>query len=101
MKFQQNIARRSRPFLSSDTGGLGEWLLRRVRAIRCEHPSTNRQMRLLETLPLGGKRQLLLVSCGSERFLIGGGGEGVEAIVRLKGEASLDPTAEKLDIACL
>ena len=34
-----------------------------------------KQMRLLETLPLGGKRQLMLVSCGGERFCWGWGGE--------------------------
>ena len=44
-----------------------------------------RQMKLLETLPLGGKRQLMLVQCGSEHFLVGGGLETVETIVKVAG----------------
>jgi flagellar biogenesis protein FliO len=42
-------------------------------------------MQLLETLPLGGKRQLMLVQCGTEQFLVGGGLESVETIVKLAG----------------
>ena len=30
-------------------------------------------MRVVETLALGGRRQLILVACGSERFLVGSG----------------------------
>jgi len=41
------------------------------------------QMQLLETLSLGGKRQLMLIQCGAERFLVGGGLESVETIVKL------------------
>jgi flagellar biogenesis protein FliO len=44
-----------------------------------------KQMQLLETLPLGGKRQLMLVQCGTEQFLVGGGLESVETIVKLAG----------------
>lgn len=42
-----------------------------------------RQMELLETLPLGGRRQLMLVRCGEERFLVGGGLDCVQSIVKI------------------
>ncbi|WP_373694179.1 flagellar biosynthetic protein FliO [Edaphobacter paludis] len=58
-------------------------------------------MHLLETLSLGGKKTLMLVSCGGERFLVGGGLESVETIVPLKSEISLDVTARKSDGPCL
>jgi flagellar biogenesis protein FliO len=55
---------------------------------------------LVETLPLGGKRQLMLVTCGEEMFLVGGGPESVETIVRLNGEVSPGLTAENMDGSC-
>jgi flagellar biogenesis protein FliO len=45
-----------------------------------------RQMKLIETLSLGGKRELMLVQCGDERFLVGGGMEQINTIVRLGDE---------------
>jgi flagellar biogenesis protein FliO len=42
-------------------------------------------MQLLETLPVGGKRQLMLIQCGSERFLVGGGLDRVETIIKVGG----------------
>jgi flagellar biogenesis protein FliO len=43
-------------------------------------------MRIIETLALGTKKQLLLVSCDGERFLVGTGPDQVQAIVRLGPE---------------
>jgi flagellar biogenesis protein FliO len=57
-------------------------------------------LRLVETLSLGGKRQLMLVTCGGESFLVGGGMDSVETIVRLKNEVSLDVVAKSLDETC-
>lgn len=37
-------------------------------------------MELVETLNLGGKRQLMLVECDGQRYLIGVGGDGVHSI---------------------
>jgi flagellar biogenesis protein FliO len=54
-------------------------------------------MRVVETLPMGGKRQLMLVRCGDEHFLVGGGLESVETIVRVKGGTSV----ENRDEICL
>jgi flagellar biogenesis protein FliO len=44
-----------------------------------------RRMELLETLSLGGKRQVQLVRCGDEQFLMGGSLESVETIVKISG----------------
>jgi hypothetical protein len=55
---------------------------------------------LVETLPLGGKRQLMLVTCAGESFLIGGGLESVETIVHVRAEVSLDAAAKSRDESC-
>jgi flagellar biogenesis protein FliO len=57
-----------------------------------------RQMQLLETLPLGGKRQLMLVQCGGDRFLVGGGLESIQTIVRVDGQQ--DVTRRSQDGLC-
>jgi flagellar biogenesis protein FliO len=101
MQFPQNTARRARIKVSSNTGGIAGWLLDLLRGARREHQSTIRHMRLLETLPLGGKRQLMLVSCGAERFLVAGGVESIETIVPIQGSVSLNVVAKKLDSPCL
>jgi hypothetical protein len=54
-------------------------------------------MHLLEVLPLGGKKQLFLVSCVGERFLIGGGVEGIETIVQIQGRIVSDEAAKTSD----
>jgi hypothetical protein len=55
---------------------------------------------LVETLALGGKRQLMLVTCGGESFLVGGGMDSVETIVPLKSEISPDVATTGLDESC-
>ena len=47
---------------------------------------TQKQMKLLETLTLGGKRQLMLVSCGEQKFLVGVGADGVQTIVAITAD---------------
>jgi len=54
----------------------------------------------VETLALGGKRQLMLVTCAGESFLVGGGLDSVETIVRLKAEVQLDSEATSLGETC-
>jgi len=39
-----------------------------------------RRMRVVETLPLGGKRTLLLVECEGKTFFVGCGGDAVNCI---------------------
>jgi hypothetical protein len=41
-----------------------------------------------------------LVTCAGESFLVGGGMESVETIVRLKTEVSLDVAAKSLGGTC-
>jgi flagellar biogenesis protein FliO len=68
--------------------GLAAWVLTRFRAFCGGRSAEHKHMRLLETLSLGGKRQLMLVKCGEERYLVGGGPESVQTIVRTSGQAA-------------
>jgi hypothetical protein len=80
--------------------GLASWLLGLLRSWQGQREMQRKQLRLVETLSLGGKRQLMLVTCGGESFLIGGGVESVETIVRLNAEVSPDVTAKSVDGTC-
>lgn len=79
--------------------GFAGWVLARLQGVRSRREIHRRQLRLVETLSLGGKRQLMLVTCGRESFLVGGGMDSVETIVPLKNEKSLDATASS-DESC-
>ena len=83
-----------------DVQGLAGWLIRLLQGWRHQREAQRKQLRLVETLSLGGKRQLMLVTCGGESFLVGGGTDSVETIVRLKAEVSLDVVAKNLDRIC-
>ena len=50
------------------------------------------RMELLETLQLGGKRQLMLVLCDGQRYLVGAGGDSVHSIAEIERQprASLE-----------
>jgi hypothetical protein len=80
--------------------GITGWALGLLRDWRGQRATTQKHMRLVETLALGGKRQLLLVSCGEEWFLVGGGVESVETIVRVKAEDSPDLELKNWDESC-
>ena len=80
--------------------GLAGWALDLLRRLRGQPDIEQRQLRLVETLPLGGKRQLMLVTCAGESFLVGCGMESVGAIIRLKAESSPDVEANSLDESC-
>ena len=80
--------------------GLAGWAFSLLRSWRAHREMEQRQLRVVETLPLGGKRQLMLVTCGGERFLVGGGPESVETIIRLKAKGSPDVVAKNLDGPC-
>ena len=80
--------------------GLAGWVVGLLRGLRSQREIQQRQLRLVETLPLGGKRQLMLVTCAGESFLVGGGLENVGAIVRLKAGNPLDVAAKSLDESC-
>jgi len=86
---------------SSYPGGVAGWLLGRLGRAGTKRLSGMKQMQLVETLPLGGRRSLMLVRCAGELFLVGGGAEGIESIVRVQGEASQPFAANKADGVCL
>lgn len=67
--------------------GLRSWLLSMWKLQRLRDRSM-RQMQLLEILPVGGKRQLALVRCGSGQFLVGMGAETVSTITRVDSSES-------------
>lgn len=79
--------------------GLAGWVLRMMRNRSYLREAAERQMRLEETLSLGGKRQLLLVSCAGERFLVGGSVDSVEVIVPVRSAAG-PVAAEDVDTQC-
>ncbi|HEU5342638.1 flagellar biosynthetic protein FliO [Edaphobacter sp.] len=68
--------------------GVAGWLWGLVRSRRHLRDTPRKQMRLIETLPLGGKRQLMLVRCGEESFLIGCSVESVTTIVPVRAVAT-------------
>lgn len=80
--------------------GLAGWLMELFRRGTGRRGVQTKQMHLLETLSLGGKRELMLVSCAGERFLVGGGGESVETILRVTADLSPRTTVEDLDTTC-
>ncbi|NYF52204.1 flagellar biosynthetic protein FliO [Tunturiibacter gelidoferens] len=80
--------------------GLAGWVLGLVRGWRGQRVSQEKKLQLVETLPLGGRRQLMLVTCAGESFLVGGSFESVDTIVRLKAEATLDFAADRWDESC-
>jgi hypothetical protein len=85
---------------SAEVQGLGGWMLSLLRGWRGQREVQHKQLRLVETLQLGGKMQLMLVTCAGESFLVGGGLESVETIVRLKAEVSLDVATKSLGELC-
>jgi flagellar biogenesis protein FliO len=85
---------------SREVSGLAGWVLGLLRRFRSECKPEIRQMHLLETLSLGGKRQLMLVTCGGEYFLVGGGAESLETIVRVRGEEPQVDLPRKLSETC-
>jgi flagellar biogenesis protein FliO len=88
MELVQGFTRRQEIEKASAAGGLAAWVVGalqgRVR-IKWRGGEADRmqQMQLLETLPLGSKRQVLLVACDGERYLVGCGPESVTSIVKV------------------
>ena len=63
------------------------WIARFVQVWRqgcSKRPGTDRNLQLIEVLPLG-KRQVLLVRCAEEYFLMAGGLETVNVITKVAG----------------
>src|ERR1700759_422210 len=82
---------------TSEMQGLAGVLFGWAQRWREPRASQKKQLQLVETLSLGGKRQLMLVTCAGESFLVGGSFESVETIVRLRAEPSADSAADRMD----
>jgi hypothetical protein len=83
-----------------DAHGLAGWILRSLREWCGWQEASRKQLRLVETLPLGGKKQLMLVTYAGESFLVGGGVESVQTILRLNMDAPPRTRAEDLSEPC-
>ena len=79
--------------------GIAGWVLALLQGGKSERTQRQRQLRLIETLPLGGKRQLMLVECAGQSFLVGGGLESVQTILRLQ-EPSSRSAGKAADAPC-
>src|SRR5580698_9686502 len=90
MQILANDARNVEKVVAVGGEGLAAWVLRGLRRWRNSAISEPRQMRVVETLALGGRRQLTLVACGTERFLVGGSAESVDAIVKVRSDNQVD-----------
>jgi flagellar biogenesis protein FliO len=76
---------------------LGTSLLQAFERIASAHASAGRrkQMKLVESLALGNRRQLLLIDCGNQRYLVGAGADSVGSILAMdQGSASGDLKAK-------
>ena len=84
---------------AASTSGLASWLIQAAHLL-CgsggviRGRSAAKQMKLVETLALGGRKQLLLVVCGGESFLVGTGAESVQAIVRVRRDEIANGSAD-------
>ncbi len=70
-------------------GGLAALLVRgwrwwKARDLEQQRRTAKKQLFLLETMVLGPKQRVVLMRCGSERFLVGMGAEGVTSVVRVE-----------------
>lgn len=83
---------------SIELQGLAGWLLGLLRNQRTLYAEQKR-MQLVESLPMNGKRLLMLVSCEGEMFLVGGGIESIETIVPIKATGS-QVMAKEADETC-
>lgn len=82
-----------------ETQGIAGWAVKLIRGSRFLRQPQERQMRLEETLSLGGKRQLMLISCAGEQFLVGGSTESIEVIVPVRQIAS-QCEIKNMDVQC-
>lgn len=88
MELVQGFTRRQEIEKTAPVGGLAGWVVGalqgRVRIKwRTAAAQRMRQMQLLETLPLGGKRQVMLIACDGEHYLVGCGPDTVTALVKV------------------
>lgn len=100
MQIVKDNRQKSAEKMAAAPPGLAGWLMELIRRGTGQSAAQTKQMHLLETLSLGGKRELMLVSCAGERFLVGGGGESVETILRVNADRLPQARSEDLDTTC-
>ena len=66
------------------TGGLAGWVMDRLLFAKGARDRVSR-LEMVETLSLGGRRQLILVKCDGESFLVGVGADSVQSIIGVRG----------------
>ena len=85
--------------------GLAAWLfgwLRtslRVKITGIGKARAKPHLELVEMLQLGGKRQLMLVRCDGERYLLGAGEGGIHSIVCLQVDAPMGTSCDAMNAA--
>lgn len=88
MEVMQGFMRRQEMEQVPPTGGLAGWMVGALQGrVRIKWRGGSRarvqQMQLIETLSLGGKRQVMLVACEGERYLVGCGADTVTSIAKV------------------
>jgi flagellar biogenesis protein FliO len=63
--------------------GKGVAALLRDRLSRARKSRSEVRLQVLETVSLGGRRQVFLLACGGERYLVGAGAETVGCMLRI------------------
>jgi flagellar biogenesis protein FliO len=86
--------------ITADPQGLAGWVLRWLRSSRNPREVPSKQIHLVETLQLGGKRQLMLISCAGAKFLVGGGPESIEVIVGVPSDVLPRSAAKNVNPTC-
>ena len=65
-------------------GGLAGWIMDRIQRSKGARGHVS-HLELVETLSLGGRRQLMLVRVDGESFLVGANADGVQTVVGIRG----------------
>lgn len=97
MELMQGFTRRQEIESVAPAGGLAGWVLGTLQGrVRIKWRAASRarvqQMQLVETLSLGGKRQVMLIECEGERYLVGCGADTVATLVKVT--AAVDGTEQ-------
>lgn len=64
--------------------GLAGWILGRLLRSKGTRAHVS-QLELIETLSLGGRRQLMLVRVEGESFLVGANADGIQTVIGVRG----------------
>ncbi|RXH56609.1 hypothetical protein GRAN_3466 [Granulicella sibirica] len=75
----EHVSQAALPLTGRRIEGVAGWLLGLIHHRIAG--SERRSLKVLETLNLGGGRQVALISCAGERYLVGMGSDSVETIV--------------------